>query len=226
LPTGDPSGLLEPRCQPSVKSSASASGTLPGAPEGPRGAAAEGIAAWKRPDKGAERRRTGQGRDSRGQGGSLPIRGAKRLSAGRYGGFQFRRVSRGRRQKRCGRSIKPPPRFLREIAGKESKPIQRNGQLGIGFARRTSVVRPLEGTVAFMDRDRGAVNRENEKGGSATNPILPPRPWYGASAMALGAEPYRHPWLALVRPEGFLGAEVSLLPIGSPRSTTVLTRRS
>ena len=26
--------------------------------------------------------------------------------------------------------------------------------------------------------------------------------------MALGAEPYRHPWLALVRPEGFLGAEV------------------
>ena len=37
LPTGDPSGLLEPRCQPSVKSSASASGTLPGAPEGPRG---------------------------------------------------------------------------------------------------------------------------------------------------------------------------------------------
>ena len=39
---------------------------LPGAPEGPRGAAAEGIAAWKRPDKGAERRRAGQGRDSRG----------------------------------------------------------------------------------------------------------------------------------------------------------------
>ena len=109
----------------------------------------------------------------------MPIRGAKRLSAGRYGGFQFWRVSRGRRQKRCGRSIKPPPRFLREIAGKESKPIQRNGQLGIGFARRTSFVRPLEGTVAFMDRDRGAVNRENEKGGSAPNPILPSRPWYG-----------------------------------------------
>lgn len=170
-------------------------GRFPALPRGPRGAAAEGIAPGGRPDKGAERRRAGRGRDSRGWDGSLPIRWVKRLSAGRYGGFQFGRVSRGRRQKRCGRSIKPPPRFLREIAGKESKPIQRNGGKGIGFARRTSFVRPLEGTVAFMDRDGGVVNRENEKGGSATNPILPSRPWYGASALALGAEPLdAHGW--------------------------------
>ena len=111
--------------------------------------------------------------------GKEPSEAANASQRADMGIFSFGRVEPGEEISACGVDINPPPRFLRRNRwqGVQVNPAQRT--VGTWLARRTSVVRPLEGTVAFMDRDREAVNRENEKGGSATNPILPPRPWYG-----------------------------------------------